>query len=61
MIAFPIKSSVQLTTLLCLMLLINACQPEVVEIENEVVVTQVVEVEKEVEVVVEKEVEVVVE
>jgi len=43
------------------MLLINACQSEVVELENEVVVTQVVEVEKEVEVIVEKEVEVIVE
>ena len=55
-----IRQSIQLTTLLCLMLLINACQSEVVELENEVVVTQVVEVEKEVEVIVEKEVEVVV-
>ena len=44
-------------------LLVVACQPQVVEVEKvvekEVVVTQVVEVEKEVEVVVEKEVEVV--
>ncbi len=59
---FRFKSNI-LISLLLLALLVTACQPEVVEVEKEVVVTQVVkeEVEVEVEKVVEVEVEKVVE
>ena len=46
---------------LLLALLVSACQPEVVEVEKEVIVTQVVKEEVEVEKVVEVEVEKVVE
>jgi len=50
-----------LVSVLLITLLVSACQPEVIEVEKEIVVTQVVKEEVEVEKIVEVEVEKIVE